>query len=155
MKGKMKRILSRLPRLPRKWKLVRNVICSLLAVYFIWVFFDCRSVTAVAAFRRMEREEMVGPSEIVYRTEIGEQVWFVGKVSDGYPVFATRGSFFGWYDYCFYYWEKASDITLVALTTHILSSGRDAVEILLLHELNGVVRGGGNGCSLRVCGVSL
>lgn len=139
MKKKLKMALSRLPRLPRKWRLVRNVICILLAVYFIWLFLDCRSLTMMGAFRRTEREQMLGPSEVVYRTKDGAATWLLGKITDGYLATGVRWDL-GWKTRYFTFWEKGENVTLVPVGYY--PQGRaDSVELLLFHEMNGVVRG--------------
>lgn len=139
MKGKLKMTLSRLPRLPRKWRLVRNVICILLAVYFIWLFLDCRSMTLMGAFRRTEREQMLGPTEVVYRIEDGEVTWLFSEAADGYLAFGARWGL-GWYNSHFTYWDKGENMTLIPALDYY-DSEVDRAQMLLFHELNGVVRG--------------
>lgn len=139
MKKKLKMALSRLPRLPRKWRLVRNVICILLAVYFIWLFLDCRSITLMGAFRRTEREQMVGPTEVVYSTKNGKVTWLFSEAEDGYLAAGMRWGL-GWNTSHFTFWDKGENVTL----TPALDYGDlevDRAQMLLFHALNGVVRG--------------
>jgi len=78
---------ARLPVLPRKWRLVRNVLLAALALGALPVLLDWPVWSAEAAFRKLEREALLSPSEIVLRvgdaflTE-GEDWIAVGQVEN-------------------------------------------------------------------------
>lgn len=56
--------LRRIPRLPRKWRVVRNLALSLLAALFIWIAVGS-PLPLMVEFRRAERSLLVGPTEVL------------------------------------------------------------------------------------------
>ena len=54
----------RLPRLSRRWRIVRNLAVALICLYALWARADYPLPTAELEFRRLERENLLGRSEI-------------------------------------------------------------------------------------------
>ena len=57
------KLTSKIPRLPRPWRVARNLVCIPLAVWLLWLLMGGRALTPEWAFRREEQQQMVGPSE--------------------------------------------------------------------------------------------
>ena len=70
MKAFWKKLTARLPRLPRKWRIVRNLGAVALMLAALPALLDFPALTADAAFRQAERQFLMTPSELVLR--VGE-----------------------------------------------------------------------------------
>lgn len=67
MKKKLKKFAARLPKLPRKWRIIRNLTVTLLILVLLpWVL-EWPAFTAEQTFRRLEKRALLSPSEIVLR----------------------------------------------------------------------------------------
>lgn len=132
-------MVRRIPRLPRKWRVVRNLVCIVLLLLFIWCALGIPVLTAERAFRRAEQANLKEPSEIIYRMEEDNNVCFVGKGTDEYLIgrFSSSG-FYGW-NGSVQYWEKTGKATLVPFQSH--GAGYSSQEMLLFYEIDGVARG--------------
>lgn len=69
----------RLPRLSRGWKTVRNLTIAVLWLVLAWGIIDYPLPGPVAQFRRAERIDWVGPSDIQY---VGKNYGVVGTYMD-------------------------------------------------------------------------
>lgn len=114
------KLTSKIPRLPRPWRAARNLVCIVLAVYLIWLMLGGRPLTVQWAFRRAERQDMVGPSEILgafeavrYSGDDYFRRFLVGETEEGLLICNISGNWYWGYTGYLDYWEKTGDITLV------------------------------------------
>lgn len=114
-------ILSKIPRLSRPWKAVRNLVCILLAAVLIWFCRGANSLTPQWAFRRAEKSDLVGPSRVVteedysYRS-LSHWIQYIGETEDCYVSVMCRkqnGFLAGW-DGNAVCWKKGEQVTLMA-----------------------------------------
>ena len=77
---KAKKLWARLPRLPRRWRIVRNLAAAaalgVLAVYLL----DWPCLSRYGAFQRLEGAYLLTPSRLVLQLEDG---WSAGYLSEG------------------------------------------------------------------------
>jgi hypothetical protein len=139
-----RRITSKIPRLSRPWRVVRNVVCIVLAAYLAWMFSGGYAFTAQGAFRQAEKRNLVGRSEILLQerdyTSSERLTWILGRTDNGYVA--------GWYRHCkrgWYGWSRSmsyyerQDVTLVPMTEN--EYGQDTIDLVLLADVPGVSRG--------------
>ena len=67
MKKKLKKFAARLPKLPRKWRIIRNLTVILLALAILPWLLEWPTFTAEQTFRQLEKRALLSPSEIVLR----------------------------------------------------------------------------------------
>lgn len=60
-----KRLLAKIPELPRGWKTIRNLALTALTLLAIYMFIGAPAFSLELAFRREEKRHFVGPAEIV------------------------------------------------------------------------------------------
>lgn len=113
-------VSARIPRLPRPWRVVRNLLCIPLTVYLIWLFTGGNPLTPLWAFRREEKLDMVGPSEILCEAEYryyfsANYRWLLGETDCGYTSMACskNGGFWGGWSGQLAYWPRGEEVTLV------------------------------------------
>lgn len=63
----MRKLRMLVSRLPRKARICLNILTIALAVFLIYVFAGSPAFTVTTAFRRAEKAQLVGPSEILAR----------------------------------------------------------------------------------------
>lgn len=85
MREKWRKWTDRLPSLPRKWRVVRNLALALLVLAALPVLLDWPLRSSEAVFRQLEREALLSPSELVLQwgeafLAEGEDWVAVGKV---------------------------------------------------------------------------
>lgn len=80
MKTVWKNLWAKLPQLPRRWRIVRNLAAVLLLSALCLRLWGWPSLTPYGAFRRLEGEYLLTPSELVLRTGSGR-----------HPAFLTEG----------------------------------------------------------------
>lgn len=68
MKTWWKNLWARQPKLSRGWKLVRNLALAAVGGYLIWSFWGYPLPTAEMTFRRLERQHLLSPSQLVFST---------------------------------------------------------------------------------------
>lgn len=61
----MKKLRILLSQLPRKVRICLNILVIAVTVFLIYVFAGCPAFTVSTAFRRAEKAQLVGPSEIL------------------------------------------------------------------------------------------
>jgi hypothetical protein len=142
LKNFTRRITSRIPRLSRPWRVVRNLVCIVLAAYLAWMFAGGYAVTAQGAFRQAEKKYMVGPSEILTQ-ERGDYrghrlTWMLGRTEDGYVSGWFQLCKRGWYSWDLHYYDR-QDVTLIPLTEN--EYGQETIDLVLLTDVSGVSRG--------------
>lgn len=70
LRKRRRKIAAKLPGLTRRGRLVRNLACVLLLAVLCWVLLGAPALTEAWAFRRAERRNLVGPSEILQRMDV-------------------------------------------------------------------------------------
>lgn len=68
MKTWWKNLWARRPKLSRGWKLVRNLALAAVGGYLIWSFWGYPLPTVEMTFRRLERQHLLSPSQLVFST---------------------------------------------------------------------------------------
>lgn len=137
-------LISRIPRLSRPWRVARNLVCIVLGVYLIWLFAGAGALTAERAFRRAEKQDMVGPSEILLERREGDQVTFTGRTESGYYIgtFAKDANLLGgWYTRGRLFVDRQEDVTFSVAKCEWGGFGTDYVDLLLLCDDPAVSRG--------------
>ena len=136
---RIRRAVKHIPRLPRKWRVVRNLICCVLLLLFIWYAMGPPVLTAEKAFRRAERADLSEPSEIILRIEQDNVVYFIGRGSDEYLIGSGRfAGLRGWFG-SVRHLEKTDEIIVVPLKSY--ESSLVAMQMLLFSEVEDAVRG--------------
>ena len=118
----------RLPRLSRGWRIVRNIGAALVVLSLAWAQLLFPLGDAEQNFRRMERVNLLAPSEVVLN-EPGVPHMVVG-VRDGWAVVGRmHGTQYGWWNYCRYPIEEG--ITVIPLG-EIWRNFSDGTRLMLL-----------------------
>lgn len=144
------KLTSKIPRLPRPWRVARNLVCIVFGVYLIWLLLGGRALTPEWAFRREEQKQMVGPSEILGTFEVATnpdfpdrtERYIVGETEGELLVCQIFGSWSSGYSARLYVWEKSETMTLALLAdggTPFPDDGK-TVYFLGYTELPGAVR---------------
>lgn len=68
----MKKLWQRLPKLSRKWKIVRNVAFVLLTALLLPPLLGWPALTQDGALAKLQGKYLLSPSEILYRTRQGD-----------------------------------------------------------------------------------
>lgn len=131
-------MLRRIPRLPRKWRVVRNLICSVLLMALIWCALGPPVLTAEKALRRAAQADLSEPYEIIYRYEEEGQVYFVGSGAKEHLIGSSRlNGIRGWTGEIRHL-KKNGDAVIVPLKS--FESSLTALQILMFCDLDGVAR---------------
>lgn len=69
MKKLWNKIVEKLPRLPRKWRIVRNLAAVLILALLVPTMLDWPPLTQYGAFRKLEAGYLLTPSELVLRVK--------------------------------------------------------------------------------------
>lgn len=138
------KLTSKIPRLPRPWRVVRNLVCILLAVCLFWLLMGGEALTPEWAFRRAERQMLVGPSEILLERRDGDMVTIMGRTGYGYffGLFAQNADpLYGWYLRRTLYVERQEDVTFTVARPDWGVFDVSYVDLLLLCDDPAVSRG--------------
>lgn len=142
--SRIERAVRRIPRLPRKWRVVRNFACTvLLAALFIFPQFDLYPRTLTGAFRRECKTNLLGEPQIIWQDNggadrEGEKVFLIAEDGERYyyGVFENLG-IRGWTG-AMIPWEKEGDLTLMPFELFRNYAPDDiAVLLILLHDVEG------------------
>ena len=146
VRDRIERAVRKIPRLPRKWRVVRNFACTLLlAALFIAPQLNLYPLTLTGAFRRECKANVLGKPEIIWQDNAGADV--EGQkaflIADGgdlyyYGVFENLGAL-GWTGGMIP-WEKEGGLTLMPfeiMQNHIPPEDI-AMLLVLLHDVEGV-----------------
>ena len=144
------RVTAKIPRLSRPWRTARNLVCIVLAAYLIWLLLGGRALTAEWAFRRAERQMLVGPSEMLGTFEVATdpddpdrtQRYLVGETEGAVLIGWVTGSWYSGYNARLDVWEKSETMTLVPMTDGGGALRDQGVSVYFLGhtELPGAVR---------------
>ncbi len=138
------KVTAKIPRLSRPWRVVRNLLCIVLAVYLIWMLGGENALTPERAFRRAEQQAMVGPSEIMLERRDGDMVTIMGRTDHGYffGVFAPNAApMYGWDIRRTFYAERQEDVTFTVARPEWGVFDVNYVDLLLLCDDPAVSRG--------------
>lgn len=128
-------VVSRMPRLSRPWRVVRNLACIVLLAGVCYVLLGAPALTEEWAFRRAERQNLVGPTEILGAADVDWEGWSYHRLMAG------KGS--GYYVLCgvdwpaLECWSKTGDVTLAA-PPQVGRSGHAYQPLVLFTELPAV-----------------
>ena len=141
---RIERMIHRIPRLPRKWRVVRNLACTvLLAAVFILPRFDPEPLTPTHAFYRECRANLLGQPEIIWQQAVGDKdkLFFVADDGDRYiyGVF-QRSGLLGWQGSVIPWEKDESGLTLMPFTITRDSMTDIALTLVLFHDVEGVRR---------------
>lgn len=135
------KVAARMPRMPRPWRVVRNLACIALSLCGIWLLLGQPAMTEDAAFHQAERTAMLGPSEVIARGKAGERSYIVGETDYGYLLGRTvrYGLLSGWGCTLRLYQEKGEKAMLIPLNSD--RYGQSDIDLLLVGEVPGVSYG--------------
>lgn len=138
-------VTSKIPRLSRPWRVVRNLVCIVIAVCLIWLLSGGNALTAEWAFRRAETRALVGPSEILLRENVDGTANIVGKTQNGYVLWQGAkysGLLAGWHSREMAYQERQEYVTFsVAKPGWGAAFDAEYVDLLLFCDDPAVSRG--------------
>lgn len=138
------KLISKIPRLPRPWRVARNLVCIVFGVYLIWLLLGGHPLTKEWAFRQAERQAMVGPSEILLERRDGDMVTIMGRTEYGYffGLFAQNAApLYGWDLRRTLYVERKEDVTFTVARPDWGVFDVNYVDLLLLCDDPTVSRG--------------
>lgn len=111
----MKKLQQRWLELPRKIRVFANILAILLVVFILYVLMECPPFTGEQKFRRMEKAELVGPSQILHTMDLeglGYQHLVAADDGEGVILFGYRNDH--WDPGDLFYREKKGPITVLA-----------------------------------------
>lgn len=112
-----RRFLSKVPRLSRPWRIVRNVLCSAAVACLAWFLLGGPSLGSVWLFRQAEKLAMVGPSELLGVVKVPEKIDYyekmvVGVTEEGICIYPRNTATTSSSASQLYYVEKQGTVTL-------------------------------------------
>lgn len=140
----MKKLKQRWLELPRKIRVFANILAILLAVFVLYVLMDCPAFTREQKFRRMEKAELVGPSEILHVMDVeGLGYDHLLAADDGDGVILYSHSDYPWDAGLLFYREKTGPVTVLAApNTGIMLHYVDVIDlpVFVFHDYTSAVR---------------
>lgn len=80
MKEKLKKLWRRLPKLPRRWRIVRNLAAAAVLALLVLALLEWPALSPYRAFRRLEGAYLLTPSRLVFQVE---RSGTIGYLSEG------------------------------------------------------------------------
>ena len=80
MKEKLKKLWRRLPKLPRRWRIVRNLAAAAVLALLVLALLEWPALSPHRAFRRLEGAYLLTPSRLVFQVE---RSGTIGYLSEG------------------------------------------------------------------------
>lgn len=80
MKEKLKKLWRRLPKLPRRWRIVRNLAAAAVLALLVLALLEWPALSPYGAFRRLEGAYLLTPSRLVF--QVGRS-GTIGYLSEG------------------------------------------------------------------------
>ena len=111
----MKKLKRAWLNLPRKIRVFANLLAILLVIFILYVLMDCPPFTQEQKFRRMEKAELVGPSEILHimdTKDLGYQHLLVADDGDGVILYGFSDN--RWDDGRLVYRRKQGPVTVLS-----------------------------------------
>lgn len=81
MKEKLKKLWGRLPKLPRRWRIVRNLAAAAVLAVLALTLLEWPALSSYASFRRLEGAYLLTPPG-----------WFSRWETAGLPAISPRGT---------------------------------------------------------------
>ncbi len=75
----VKKWWDRLPKLPRRWRIVRNLALAALLVLLVLVLLEWPSLSSYRAFQRLEGAYLLTPSRLVFQVERGKTAGYLSE----------------------------------------------------------------------------
>lgn len=75
----VKKWWDRLPKLPRRWRIVRNLALAAVLVLLVLVLLEWPSLSSYRAFQRLEGAYLLTPSRLVFQVERGNTVGYLSE----------------------------------------------------------------------------
>lgn len=133
-------------RIPRKLRVCFNTLTIVLLIIAAYIFLDCPALTPVQQFRRLEKANLVGPSQIIEIVDLPNGLHdhlLVADDGNGAILYQYDDFEFRWSGNLLY-WEKSDGITIFPAPTHTFFGSDSYVidlPILVFHNYPGAVRG--------------
>ena len=128
--------------LPRWAKVLRNLCLAALVLGVLYVFVGAPAFSAEQAFRRAERQSLVGPSEILAELPLRDETFnslIVADDTDGVLLFPVYKGSVG--SKRLYYKGKTGEVTVLASPTSRLSTEIHSLTVLLFHSFPNTASG--------------
>jgi len=137
------KLIRKLPTLSTRAKLLRNVAIMLVALLLFYLFMGAPTFSDEALFRRKERQNMVGPSNILAIIEMQDIAFsrlLIAESNYGYilmPIFSRRQTTEG-----LYYNEKSDGIDIMVMPNEVFrwSTNRRPPSIIAFDNTLNAVR---------------
>ncbi len=131
----MKKLMARLPKLNRGQKILRNIIISLVLMILLYVGAGFPVFSAEGAYRRLEKQYLMGPSEIVDKIECpNEQKIVIGTYRNNIllgNIYKNGRQFNG---VNLFTVERSDDLTLVPISAYVKASPQKSTSRLLVFD---------------------
>lgn len=79
MKEKLKKLWRRLPKLPRRWRIVRNLAAAAVLALLVLALLEWPALSPYGAFRRLEGAYLLTPSRLVFQVERGKTAGYLSE----------------------------------------------------------------------------
>lgn len=77
--GRVKKLWDRLPKLPRRWRIVRNLALAAALAVMVLELLEWPSLSSYRAFRRLEGAFLLTPSRLVFQVERGKTAGYLSE----------------------------------------------------------------------------
>ena len=102
--------------IPRKWRVCGNLLTIVFLVFFLYVLLECPAFTPELKFRRMEKAELVGPSQILTSMDqeaIGYDHLILAETAEAVILFQSSDN--PWDQGRLTYREKTAPVTVMTV----------------------------------------
>lgn len=79
MREKLKKLWDRLPKLPRRWRIVRNLALAAVLAVLALELLEWPSLSPYALFQRLEGAYLLTPSRLVLQVERGRTIGYLSE----------------------------------------------------------------------------
>lgn len=79
MKEKLKKLWRRLPKLPRRWRIVRNLAAAAVLALLVLALLEWPALSPYGAFRRLEGAYLLTPSRLVFQVERSGTIGYLSE----------------------------------------------------------------------------
>lgn len=140
----MKKLKCLWLNIPRQYRVVFNILATLLLLFSLYALLDCPAFTPEQKYRRMEKAELVGPAQILEVMDI-ETLGYdqLLLAEDGDAIILFQSSDNPWDQGDLIYREKTGPITVLAAPNSRVGIATDSVidlPVFVFHEYPGAVR---------------
>lgn len=77
--ARIKKWWDRLPKLPRRWRIVRNLAAAAVLAVLVLTLLEWPSLSPYGAFRRLEGAYLLTPSRLVFQVERGKTAGYLSE----------------------------------------------------------------------------